>query len=498
MKTFMEWLFQENATVAQLLKASNDPNVTDIKNAVRHQLQRLDQFKKLGREGDYLVNFLAKNVLDEMKSSLPRRDAPMPDKVKMDSLVAQHSNQLMNRFGDFIFGTWPQTKSKLNNASYTTLQLKSDSDMWHEDLAARKAEMPSEDYEAFIELKNAWQGWKWVSLGRGYCSQEARAMGHCGNSGASEDDNILSLRDPEGKAHLTFIVNNGVLGEMKGRGNSKPSKRYHPAIMELLKHPSIHVIKGGGYAPDKNFSLKDLAENDRKIIEGMKPNIGNMAKHLLQTGRNNDVANHLSLDPKGIRLDGDTVTLKSYELDDLASIVSSDEKNGMGGFGHWFGGDMDFADGIGGNMGWDDIYHKTDDELEDMMVRVAKEEGHDVDDAESAWRASASVREALSSAYNDAYISGAEKDAWDSFKKTMDSSDENGFWVDMESHPYRLQIHTQDLSDFMSKNDELDLEDHLQSRESFKFEPPYNGFSGFDKEMFLDNAKASLKAELGD
>jgi hypothetical protein len=498
MKTFMEWLFHENATVAQLLKAKNDPNIPDIKNAVRHHLQKMEQFKKLGPEGDYLVNFLTKNTLEEMKSSLPRKGAPISDKVRMDTLVANHANQLMNRFGDFIFGTWPQTKSKLNNASYTTMQLKADSDMWHEDIAARKAEMPSDEYETFIELKGPWQGWKWASLGRGYCSQEAKAMGHCGNSGAIEGDNILSLRDPEGKAHLTFIVNDGILGEMKGRGNSKPSKRYHPAIMELLKHPSIHVIKGGGYAPERNFSLKDLQETDRKIIEAIKPNIGNMVKHMLQTGRKYEIASHLSLVPKDMSLEGDTVTLKQYDLEDLGNIVSTDDKEGMGGFGHWFGGDMDFADNISWDISWNDMSHKADDELEDTMIRVAKEEGHEVDDAEAAWDASNSVREALSSAYKDAYVSGSEKDAWESFKKAMDSSDENGFWVDMENHPYRLQIHSQDLSDFISKTEELDLEDYLQNKESFKFESPYGGFSGFDKEMFLDNAKVSLKSEVGE
>lgn len=496
MKTFMEWLFHENATVAQLLKAKNDPNVPDIKNAVRHYLERLQQFKKLGREGDYLVNFLAKSALDEMKSSLPRGNAPMADKVRMDSLVEQHANQIMNRFGDFIFGTWPQTKSKLNNASYTTLQLKADSDMWHEDIAARKAEMPSEDYDTFIELKGPWQGWKWVSLGRGSCPQEARAMGHCGNSGAVEGDNILSLRDPEGKAHLTFIVNNGMLGEMKGRGNDKPSKRYHPAIMELLKHPSIRAIKGGGYAPERNFSLKDLSDSDRKIIEELKPEMDNFVKHMINAGEKYEIASHLGLRPKDIRLDGDTVTLKSYELSELENIVSGSA------FDHWFGDDRNFDDGSGPEPTWDDIYYKTDRELDNLIVKVAKKQNKKVEEPEEAWDESRAVREALSSAYNDAYVSGSEKEAWDSFKRTMDTSDESGFWVDMENHPHRLQIHSKDLSDFMytaaRDGGSVDLEDYLQTSGSFDFEQPQNGFSGFDKEMFLDNAKSALKAELGE
>jgi hypothetical protein len=108
-----------------------------------------------------------------------------------------------------------------------------------------------------------WQGWKWVSLGAGSSREEAAAAGHCGNSGAAAGDNIVSLRDPKGKVHLTFIVNTytGDLGEAKGVNNDKPESGYHPAIVSLLLSPYVKGYKGQGYKPEHNFHPQDIEDN---------------------------------------------------------------------------------------------------------------------------------------------------------------------------------------------------------------------------------------------
>lgn len=104
----------------------------------------------------------------------------------------------------------------------------------------------------------------WVMLDRGACSDEAAAMGHCGNAPSERlGDRILSFRTlmPDGrqKPHLTFILHkNGFLGEMKGRANEKPNSKYHKYIVDLLKQDFIKGIVGGGYEPEKNFALWDL------------------------------------------------------------------------------------------------------------------------------------------------------------------------------------------------------------------------------------------------
>lgn len=116
----------------------------------------------------------------------------------------------------------------------------------------------------------------WVMLARGACSDEADAMGHCGNVPSEKaGDRILSFRTIEGekqKPHLTFILDkNGKLGEMKGRANEKPAAKYHPYIVDLLLQDFITGIKGGGYEAHKNFDLLDLSDEEVSDLIAKKP-----------------------------------------------------------------------------------------------------------------------------------------------------------------------------------------------------------------------------------
>lgn len=120
--------------------------------------------------------------------------------------------------------------------------------------------------------------YKWYLLDRESCSAEGNAMGHCGNAGSPKSgDQILSLRrviKHNGIAYfrpsLTFIINNGILGEMKGRANNKPNSKYHPYIMGLLKLPFIKGIRGGGYKPEANFDVSDLTDEQRAELSELK------------------------------------------------------------------------------------------------------------------------------------------------------------------------------------------------------------------------------------
>ena len=137
-----------------------------------------------------------------------------------------------------------------------------------------------EDPEVWIQFPN---GWVWMNLGRAYCSAEAKAMGHCGNSPRSDtSDRILSLREPVEKGgrkywspHCTFILRGGAfLGEMKGRNNAKPTARYHPYIVALLKDDRIKGIMGGGYKPRNNFHWSDLTREQQKEVIAANPAFG--------------------------------------------------------------------------------------------------------------------------------------------------------------------------------------------------------------------------------
>jgi len=118
------------------------------------------------------------------------------------------------------------------------------------------------DGKKFIEFDN---GWAWFRVMEGFSKQEAIAMRHCGNGEGKAGDVLYSLREPIKrinqllwKPHLTFIVNDGYLGESKGFANQKPASRYHPYIARLLVEPPILGIKGGGYLPKSNFRFLDF------------------------------------------------------------------------------------------------------------------------------------------------------------------------------------------------------------------------------------------------
>ena len=125
-------------------------------------------------------------------------------------------------------------------------------------------------------------GWVWIMLDRASCPAEADAMGHCGNSPRSlTADRILSLRKKieaggvvRWSPHLTFILRkDGMLTEMKGRGNDKPSEKYRPMIIGLLKLPIIKGIVGGGYLAQNNFSLNDLTPEQQEELTSINPNL---------------------------------------------------------------------------------------------------------------------------------------------------------------------------------------------------------------------------------
>lgn len=136
---------------------------------------------------------------------------------------------------------------------------------------------PKEGDEIVVKFNdnNAW----WL-LARGACKEEAEAMGHCGNVPSQRSgERILSFRTEKRpglwQPHLTFILDkDGRIGEAKGRGNEKPTEKYHPYITKLLmKDDLIKGLKGGGYRPENNFKLSDLDDDLREQVLEANPEI---------------------------------------------------------------------------------------------------------------------------------------------------------------------------------------------------------------------------------
>lgn len=134
---------------------------------------------------------------------------------------------------------------------------------------------PEQTDKVLFEFSN---GTKWWFVDRGYCPEEGRSGNHCGNVMGKHEptQRILSYRSPEGHVILTFILlENGTLGEMKAKGNQKPSAKYHPYIMPLLLWDRVTGIAPTDrqYAPDLNFNVFDLNDQYLKEIDAKKPNL---------------------------------------------------------------------------------------------------------------------------------------------------------------------------------------------------------------------------------
>jgi hypothetical protein len=183
---------------------------------------------------------------------------------------------------------------------------------------------PVEIIDTFTPIERAWQaqagktvpyredatimvqfpdGSVWVDLEVNYCSEEGRAMGHCGNAADPlDEDTTLSYRtieDIEGKRvwvpRLTFILDKetGSLGEMKGRANQKPDKKYHNVIVKLLQHPRVKGIGRGRWEVHNNFKMSDLPEDvAAKLIEE-KPGLATVEYAYKVGGMTQDLLNRI-------------------------------------------------------------------------------------------------------------------------------------------------------------------------------------------------------------
>lgn len=144
-------------------------------------------------------------------------------------------------------------------------------DRWHKSLTAKDY-----DFEYFDEntpildfRDNSGLGYYWVKLKTNPCTEEAERMGHCGRSGKGD---LYSLRVNElkgqtgkvsNKSLVTASIKDGVVYQMKGRFNKKPSEEYYDYITKLLLKKNLdgdYMIKsfGSEYDSKEDFNVMDF------------------------------------------------------------------------------------------------------------------------------------------------------------------------------------------------------------------------------------------------
>ena len=176
------------------------------------------------------------------------------------SLFRRGENQLLRRHAASIH-IWPERKGQFD---------------------MRDEEGP---VETLIPFSN---GWRWFDLHRN-CSEirndpqapsNLAVTGHCANVVSKGPVTALELDEPLGndrwKHHAFFLLGqDGLMTEMKGRKNQKPSPRLHKYILELFRHDKR--IKGvnrvRGWNPAHDFALSDLSKPDQDILKRERPEL---------------------------------------------------------------------------------------------------------------------------------------------------------------------------------------------------------------------------------
>jgi len=113
--------------------------------------------------------------------------------------------------------------------------------------------------------------------------QEHQLMGHCANNAdgwRKPGDRVYSLRQWVGTDHkqvrpvATVIFNGGFLGEMKGKGNNKPSLTFAPYFAALFSSSHIKGICASmGYKQEADFKFEDLDDKQRKDVMSKNPDL---------------------------------------------------------------------------------------------------------------------------------------------------------------------------------------------------------------------------------
>ena len=261
----------------------DEPYDIDLENMVVWAMKRLRKDDRI----IWLLGIVQRVALLRLRDSGKKVDLRMRRKIKR-KLNGFDDDRVNADFESGFFLDWPHYESlvdmyqlgRMKDYSFhfregkrllpkTAAQILRD----HKEMEERLKELAGDerfcsDGKPYLAFED---GWTWFVIEEGVSIQEARAMRHCGNGGGELEDRLLSLREPihRGdlvfwKPHLTFILTDGVLGEMKGYANGRPESCYHPYVEQLLSQSDVQQVRGGGYLPENNFSFSDLDPAGRK------------------------------------------------------------------------------------------------------------------------------------------------------------------------------------------------------------------------------------------
>jgi hypothetical protein len=365
----------------------------------------------------------------------------------------------------------------------------------------------------------------WVDLKKSSCRLEGDASGHCGNTASNgPTETVLSFRklNKRGKdestwlwePHMTFILDksDGMIGEMKGRNNKKPNEEYHKYIIPLLLDPLIKGIKGGGYAPEENFSLADLTDDQREKLFNKKPALMSITDYFKKLGKTPELIEKVNAAWSLLVNNDSSVQLINLVWDDKQDHAAVAKYVDIHDFTQDFGNDTaKWCDDVltGGEI---QDFDAEEDSIESVldMLDGNKVEAYLQEKFPTEWEeddGNSSILEfidqndydlysALNTAAGDGLRSGAESDMSNDFKnslRSIDVTDSNEYNEIATAYIADGDIWDQPMFVNMTFKQiyATVTDDDSESGIRFKFEvdSPRDGWQGWDKDAALEYMK---------
>lgn len=328
--------------------------------------------------------FIANKIIDiiHIQFSKERGDQPTSKQDTIDYLNQGYTIQT-SRTHIVSIMDWVRVGLNGNVKPYQNLtfnELVAESKKWHDELGVGGSIIDYKEEHPVIKNfrdKNGY-GYYWVDLESKDCDEEAKRMGHCGRSAG----NLYSLRltSPientkftKNKSLVTASINDdGIVLQMKGPSNKKPSKDLHPYIIKFLKTRFVWGF-GYEYQSSEDFQLTDLEDEEIKDLYEFKPQLfdGRKGKRALQkigvvpTRSQESMVFELQIDPAYISryVDGDWTIRKYKDVNGRQREIGMFETLLSGDYWDLFdnGADWDVA-----------LEYYTDDENKEIIADIIR------------------------------------------------------------------------------------------------------------------------------
>jgi hypothetical protein len=386
------------------------------------------------RNAEFLSNlcgplsvFITNKLIDEIPSHLLRAGQKETLISRQEALDYINQSSVLRLFNQKIVSImdWIRVGLNGNAKPYVNLsfeELFNESKKWHDELQVGDSTIDyKEEHPVVVDFRNEkGYGYYWVDLETKDCDEESKRMGHCGRSAG----NLYSLRltSPientkfsKNKSLVTASVNDsGVLLQMKGPHNKKPSEELHPYIVPFILNDIVREF-GSEYQSSEDFSLTDLPEDKIKEVYDQKPDLFDNRKGkkalrkigLLSDRSTEDMMFELQIDAAYISryVDGDW-TVRKYkdsngrqrEIGMFETLLSGDYWDLFDNGGHWDTALEFYIDDDNKQIIWDLIRgFANEEEIGEMSLEEA------IKSFDNNYEIRNALGNAMSSAESDSY-----------------------------------------------------------------------------------------------